>query len=118
MSAPVAGPPARDLLAGKVGVVSAAAGTGIGSAVALRCLAEGAQVVIGDRHERRLAAARDELAQAHGERVWSQVCDVTDETQVGALVAAAVSRFGRIDVMINNAGLGGTSSVLDMSDEQ
>jgi 3-oxoacyl-[acyl-carrier protein] reductase len=111
-------PPGRDLLAGKVVVVTAAAGTGIGSAVAGRCLAEGAQVVISDRHERRLAAARDELARAHGDRVCSQACDVTDEAQVGALVAAAVARFGRIDVLVNNAGLGGTSSVLDMTDEQ
>jgi 3-oxoacyl-[acyl-carrier protein] reductase len=115
---PPAAPPGRDLLAGKVVVVTAAAGTGIGSAVAGRCLAEGARVVISDRHERRLAAARDELAQAHGDRVWSHVCDVTDETQVGALVAGAVRRFGRIDVLVNNAGLGGTSSVLDMTDEQ
>ncbi len=111
-------PPGRDLLAGKVVVVTASAGTGIGSAVAGRCLAEGAQVVISDRHERRLAAARDELARAHGDRVWSQACDVTDEAQVAALAAAAVSRFGRIDVLVNNAGLGGTSSVLDMTDEQ
>jgi 3-oxoacyl-[acyl-carrier protein] reductase len=111
-------PPGRDLLAGKVVVVTAAAGTGIGSAVAGRCLAEGAQVVISDRHERRLTAARDELARAHGDRVCSQACDVTDEAQVGALVAAAVARFGRIDVLVNNAGLGGTSSVLDMTDEQ
>ncbi|HYA53253.1 MAG TPA: SDR family oxidoreductase [Streptosporangiaceae bacterium] len=115
---PPADPPARDLLAGKVVVVTAAAGTGIGSAVAARCLAEGAQVVLSDRHERRLAAARDELARAHGDRVCAQACDVTDETQVGALVAAAVSRFGRIDVLVNNAGLGGTSSVLEMTDEQ
>jgi 3-oxoacyl-[acyl-carrier protein] reductase len=111
-------PPGRDLLAGKVVVVTAAAGTGIGSAVAGRCLAEGAQVVISDRHERRLTAARDGLARAHGDRVCSQACDVTDEAQVGALVAAAVARFGRIDVLVNNAGLGGTSSVLDMTDEQ
>ncbi len=63
-------PPAgRDLLAGKVVVVTAAAGTGIGSAVARRCLAEGAHVVISDQHERRLAAARDGLAQAYDGRV-------------------------------------------------
>jgi 3-oxoacyl-[acyl-carrier protein] reductase len=112
-------PPAgRDLLAGKVVVVTAAAGTGIGSAVARRCLEEGAQVVISDHHERRLAAAAGELAQAHADRVWSQVCDVTDETQVGALVAGAVRQFGRIDVLVNNAGLGGTSSVLEMTDEE
>ena len=111
-------PPAgRDLLGGKVAVVTAAAGTGIGSATARRCLAEGASVVISDHHARRLEAIRDELAAAHGDRVWSAVCDVTDEGQVAALVAGAVARFGRIDVFINNAGLGGTSSVLQMSDE-
>jgi NAD(P)-dependent dehydrogenase (short-subunit alcohol dehydrogenase family) len=99
-------PPAgRDLLAGKVVVVTAAAGTGIGSATARRCLEEGARVVISDHHERRLAAARDELALACGDRVWSQVCDVTDEAQVGALVAGAVRQFGRIDVLVNNAAL-------------
>jgi 3-oxoacyl-[acyl-carrier protein] reductase len=108
----------RDLLAGKVVVVTAAAGTGIGSAVARRCLEEGAQVVISDHHGRRLAEARQELAAAHGGRVWSQVCDVTDEAQVGALMAGTVGQFGRIDVLVNNAGLGGTASVLEMTDEQ
>ena len=111
-------PGGKELLAGKVVVVTAAAGTGIGSAVARRCLAEGAQVVISDHHERRLSAARDTLAGEHGGRVWAQPCDVTDEAQVGALMDGAVARFGRIDVLVNNAGLGGTSSVLDMTDEQ
>jgi 3-oxoacyl-[acyl-carrier protein] reductase len=106
------------LLEGKVVVITAAAGTGIGGAAARRCLEEGAQVVISDQHHRRLAATREELAQAHGDRVWSQTCDVTDEAQVQALTEAAAARFGRIDVLVNNAGLGGTASVLDMTDEQ
>jgi 3-oxoacyl-[acyl-carrier protein] reductase len=111
-------PPGRDLLAGQVVVITAAAGTGIGSATARRCLEEGARVVISDHHERRLAAVRGELAAGHGDRVWSIPCDVTDEGDVEALVAGAVRQFGRIDVFINNAGLGGTSSVLEMTDEQ
>jgi len=106
------------LLDGKVVVVTAAAGTGIGGAAARRCLEEGALVAISDQHHERLAAARDELARAHGDRVWSQPCDVTDEAQVTALIEGAAWHFGRIDVMINNAGLGGTASVLDMTDEQ
>jgi 3-oxoacyl-[acyl-carrier protein] reductase len=106
------------LLEGKVVVITAAAGTGIGGATARCCLAEGAQVVISDRHHQRLAATRAELAQAHGDRVWSQPCDVTDEAQVQALIEAAAARFGRIDVLVNNAGLGGAASVLDMTDEQ
>jgi len=106
------------LLDGKVVVITAAAGTGIGGAAARRCLEEGAQVAISDQHHRRLAAARDELAAGHGDRVWSQPCDVTDEAQIAALIEGAAGHFGRIDVMINNAGLGGTASVLDMTDEQ
>jgi 3-oxoacyl-[acyl-carrier protein] reductase len=108
----------HQLLENKVVVVTAAAGTGIGGAAARRCLEEGARVMISDQHVKRLAAARDELAAAHGDRVSSQPCDVTDEAQVQALIAAAAGHFGRIDVMINNAGLGGTASVLDMTDEQ
>ena len=106
------------LLTGKVVVITAAAGTGIGGAAARRCLEEGAQVMLSDQHEARLAAARDELSAAHGDRVWSQPCDVTQEPQAAALIEAAADHFGRIDVLINNAGLGGTASVLDITDEQ
>ncbi len=111
-------PPGHDLLAGKVVVITAAAGTGIGSATARRCLDEGAQVVISDHHERRLAAIGGELAGTYPDRVHAAACDVTDQDQVDALVAGAAARFGRLDVFINNAGLGGTSSILDMTDEQ
>ena len=112
-------PPAgRDLLAGKVAVITAAAGTGIGSAAARRCLEEGASVVLSDQHETRLAAFAAELAQAYGDRVWSRPCDVTDEGAVQALIDGAAAHYGRIDVMINNAGLGGTRSVLEMGDAE
>ena len=117
--APGAIPPAgHDLLAGKVVVVTAAAGTGIGSAAARRCLEEGARVMISDQHVRRLGGIRDELAAVHGDRVAALPCDVTAEEDVGALVAGAVREFGRIDVFICNAGLGGTTPVPEMTDEQ
>jgi 3-oxoacyl-[acyl-carrier protein] reductase len=106
------------LLDGKVVVITAAAGTGIGGAAARRCLEEGARVVISDQHDRRLAAAHAELAREYDHRVWSQPCDVTDEAQATGLIEGAARHFGRIDVLINNAGLGGTASVLDMTDEQ
>jgi len=111
-------PPGHALLEGKVVVVTAAAGTGIGSAAARRCLEEGARVMISDQHERRLAATCEELAAGYGGRVAARPCDVTDQAQVEALIAGAAGHFGRIDVMINNAGLGGTASVLEMTDEQ
>ncbi len=109
----------HDLLHDKVVVVTAAAGAGIGAAVVRRALEEGARaVVLGDTHERRLAEAHASLAEEHGaDRVRSLPCDVTDEAQVQALVDTA-DELGGLDVMVNNAGLGGTASVQDMTDDQ
>jgi 3-oxoacyl-[acyl-carrier protein] reductase len=50
--------------------------------------------------------------------VFSVPCDVTDEGQVQALFAATVAKHGRLDVLVNNAGLGGTAEVAEMTDEQ
>ena len=107
-------PAGHGLLEGKVALVTAAAGTGIGSATARRLATEGATVVISDAHERRLKEAAVDL----GGDVLAVPCDVTDEGQVGALFAAAVERHGRLDVVVNNAGLGGTAELVDMTDEQ
>jgi 3-oxoacyl-[acyl-carrier protein] reductase len=111
--------PGHDLLAGKVVVVTAAAGAGIGAAVVRRALEEGARaVVLGDTHEKRLGAAEVALAKEFGsDRIAALPCDVTVEEHVTALLDAA-DRFGGVDVMINNAGLGGTANVLEMTDEQ
>jgi 3-oxoacyl-[acyl-carrier protein] reductase len=106
-------PPGHSLLEGKVALVTAAAGTGIGSATARRLQAEGAVVVISDAHERRLAETAAELGDP-----LAVPCDVTDEDQVQHLFAAAVERHGRIDVVVNNAGLGGTADLVDMTDDQ
>lgn len=107
------------LLDGRVVVVTAGAGAGIGASVVRRALEEGARtVVVGDTHERRLAEAQESLANEFGaDRVVTAVSDVTDEAQVQALLDLA-DPFGGVDVMINNAGLGGTASVLEMTDEQ
>ncbi|WP_139984116.1 SDR family oxidoreductase [Nocardioides litoris] len=107
----------HDLLAGKVVVVTAAAGAGIGAAVVRRVLEEGARaVVFSDTHARRLGEAEEALAAEFGaDRVRQRVCDVTDEAQVEALLDAA-EELGGVDVMVNNAGLGGTASVLEMTD--
>jgi 3-oxoacyl-[acyl-carrier protein] reductase len=111
-------PPGHGLLDGKVVVVTAAAGTGIGSATARRCLEEGAQVVVSDHHERRLAETAEELAGVAGAPPPAVVCDVTREGDVGRLIETAVAELGRVDVMVNNAGLGGTAELVDMTDEQ
>jgi 3-oxoacyl-[acyl-carrier protein] reductase len=105
-------PPGHGLLAGKRVLVTAAAGSGIGSATARRCVEEGATVMISDRHERRLGETATELG------VASTVCDVTDEASVRAMLAAARAELGGLDVLVNNAGLGGTAEIHEMSDEQ
>jgi len=109
----------HDLLAGKRVAITAAAGAGIGQAVAIRCLEEGAAlVVLGDTHAGRLAQAQQELGDRFGaDRVRTSVCDVTAEDQVQAFLDLAEDG-GAIDVMINNAGLGGSVSILEMTDEQ
>jgi len=111
-------PGGHDLLAGRVVVVTAAAGTGIGSATARRCLEEGAQVVISDWHQRRLGEMAEQLAEVTGIAPSTAVCDVTDDGQVQALIEAAVAEHGRIDVLVNNAGLGGEVTLEQMTDEQ
>ena len=111
-------PEARDLLAGKTVLVTAAAGTGIGFSVARRCAEEGATVLISDLHERRLGEAADKLAEITGTRPATHLCNVTDEDQVRGLVEAAVAELGHVDVLMNNAGLGGYARVVDMTDDQ
>lgn len=111
-------PPAHGLLDGKVVVVTAAAGTGIGFATAHRCALEGATVVISDHHERRLGEAVEQLGETCGTVPLAVVCDVRDEGQVTRLLDDAVAAHGRVDVMVNNAGLGGTADLVDMSDEE
>jgi 3-oxoacyl-[acyl-carrier protein] reductase len=111
-------PPPRDLLNGKTVVVTAAAGTGIGFAVAKRAAEEGATVLISDFHERRLGEAADRIAAEVGTRPATFVCDVTNQIQVDGLRDAALRQLGHVDVLINNAGLGGEVSVVDMTDDQ
>ncbi|KRA32731.1 MULTISPECIES: SDR family oxidoreductase [unclassified Nocardioides] len=110
--------PGHNLLAGKVIVVTAAAGAGIGAAVVRRALEEGAKaVVFSDTHERRLKEAEEALGAEFGaDRVRQLVCNVTKEEDVQALLDAA-DEFGGVDVLINNAGLGGTDSILEVTDE-
>src|SRR3954451_5298159 len=105
------------LLTGKEVVVTAGAGTGIGGSVARRALAEGADIVVSDHHERRLGETRDQLTELGLGRVESVVRDVTSTAQVDALVSSTTARMGRLDVLVNNAGLGGETPVVDMIDE-
>jgi 3-oxoacyl-[acyl-carrier protein] reductase len=109
---------AHGLLDGKTVLVTAAAGTGIGFAAARRCAEEGARVMLSDAHERRVAESAAELEKLVGAPVAHRRCDVTREDDVRALVEAAIRELGRVDVLVNNAGLGGFAPVVEMTDEQ
>ncbi len=108
----------HDLLKDRVVLVTAAAGTGIGFATAKRCAEEGARVVISDRHERRLAEAADALEPIMGVRPLAIPCDVTSEPQVQAMFDGVIAHHAMLDVVVNNAGLGGTANLAEMTDEQ
>jgi 3-oxoacyl-[acyl-carrier protein] reductase len=111
--------PGHGLLKGRTAVITAAAGAGIGGATARKFLEEGARVLISDAHARRLKESEQALADEFGAaNVASLPCDVTDEEQVAALFALAAEAHGGLDIVVNNAGLGGTSDLVDMTDDQ
>ncbi|HZP16155.1 MAG TPA: SDR family NAD(P)-dependent oxidoreductase, partial [Nocardioides sp.] len=89
---------------GKVVLVTGAS-QGIGRAIALAFAREGAQLVLAARSADRLAQVQDEVRH-RGAAALAVPTDVTSEADVVALVGAAMSRYGRIDVLVNNAGIG------------
>ncbi|MCV7266840.1 3-oxoacyl-ACP reductase FabG [Mycolicibacterium doricum] len=103
------------LLTGQAAVVTGGA-QGLGFAIAERFVSEGARVVLGDLHLDATEAAAERLG---GAKVATAVrCDVTRADEVEALVAAAVERFGGLDVMVNNAGITRDATLRKMTEEQ
>jgi NADP-dependent 3-hydroxy acid dehydrogenase YdfG len=90
-------------IAGKVVVITGAS-SGLGETTARHLAAQGAHLVLGARRLDKLEALANDIRAAGGQ-VEVAATDVTRQQDVNALVAAAVTRFGRVDVMINNAGL-------------
>jgi len=110
----------HNLLAGKSVLITAAAGAGIGFAAAKRAAEEGARaVMISDIHEGRLEKAVNALREQTGlDAVYGHLANVTVEEEVQGLVGAAEEKLGGVDILINNAGLGGTRLLVEMSDEE
>ena len=98
-------------LTGQVAIVTGAA-QGLGLAIAQRLAADGARVVLADIDAAVEAAAEGIREGASGER-----CDVADSTAVDRLIAGAVERHGRLDILVANAGIGGGGPVVETSDE-
>jgi NAD(P)-dependent dehydrogenase (short-subunit alcohol dehydrogenase family) len=97
-------------LAGKVCIVTGA-GSGIGRASAVLFAAEGARVVVADLD----AEAAGATAEAIGDAAVAQQVDVAEEADADDVVTATVARFGRIDVLFNNAGISGVGDLEETS---
>src|SRR5574344_965030 len=97
-------------LENKIAIVTGAA-SGIGKAIAEKFIEEGAKVVFSDVNgDESLVAAFD------GKAIFVK-CDVSKTEEVENLIAAAVAKFGGLDIMVNNAGIGGLGGILDVTDE-
>ena len=103
-------------LRNKVAIITGAA-SGIGLATAHVFAAEGARVVLADLDASRTETASAAVAQAGGETLAVRV-DVTDRESVDAMVAATLKRFGRIDCLVNNAGITKDSRLVKMTEQQ
>ncbi len=100
-------------LTGKVAIVTGST-KGIGLAIAERMINEGASVVVSARTEADVTRVADRL----GDNAMGVACDVADPESCQRLIDQTVQRFGRIDVLVNNAGLGVFKSISEMSVEE
>src|SRR5918995_2327577 len=100
----------------RVAIVTGAA-QGIGKALALGLSREGAKLVIADIHQNNAVAVKDEI-RAAGAMALAIATDVSDEMSVEAMVENCIEEFGKIDILINNAGIFPVSSVEDMEEEE
>ena len=106
------------LLTGQTAVVTGGA-QGLGFAIAERFISEGARVVLGDLYLGATEAAAKQLGRDSKDGVALAVrCDVTQADEVDALVAAAMERFGGLDIMVNNAGITRDATMRKMTEEQ
>lgn len=96
-------------LENKIAIVTGAA-SGIGKAIAEKFIEEGAKVVFSDVN------GDESLVAAFGDKAIFTKCDVSKTEEVENLIAAAVAKFGGLDIMVNNAGIGGTGGILEVTD--
>jgi len=101
----------------QVAIVTAAAGAGIGQAITRLLAAEGAHVVISDAHAKRSLELTQELGKEHGREFLGLQVDATNKEQVDQLVQTTVDKYGRIDILINNAGINKLEPAWEMSAE-
>jgi 3-oxoacyl-[acyl-carrier protein] reductase len=101
----------------KVAMITAAAGAGIGAAISRQLGEDGFEVVITDVHERRCKELAAELAEKYGREFLSLPLDVTDFEGVETVVKEVLKKYGRLDVLVNNAGWNKLEPIAEMSPE-
>ncbi|MDN3653796.1 SDR family oxidoreductase [Thalassotalea ponticola] len=108
------------LLTNKTVLITAAAGSGIGFAAAKKAAEEGCKhLIISDIHPQRIEEAVARIKQETPlQSVFGFSCDVTQQDQVDELIDYAIRTTGGVDVLINNAGLGGSTKLVEMTDQQ
>ncbi|HOP86685.1 MAG TPA: SDR family oxidoreductase [Syntrophorhabdaceae bacterium] len=104
-------------LKGKIAILTAAAGAGIGRATARTFAREGASVVLTDIHEERTKQIAYELKKEYGVQVIGIKCDVLNLQDIKNVVKITMETFGRIDILFNNAGTNRPSKIIDITDE-
>ncbi len=104
-------------LEGRVAIVTGA-GRNIGEAVASVFASEGARVAIVDMDRSRASIAADRVNASHPGAAWVFVCDVSSKEDVKAMVSAVASRFGHIDVLVNNVAITDRKTILELDEEE
>jgi len=104
-------------LAGRVAVVTGGA-RGIGEAICLRLAEAGAHVSVVDRDADAAASTAAAVTNRHGVSCASAVADVLDRPAVGAAADAAIDRWGRLDIWVNNAGIYPAAKLIEMTDDE
>jgi 3-oxoacyl-[acyl-carrier protein] reductase len=100
-------------LAGKIAIVTGSS-SGIGKAIALKFAEEGARVVVAARRKKLCEQTVKQIRDRGGEAMAVQT-DVADEGQVEQLIAEAVKHYGRLNILVNNAGIGGGGRIVETS---
>jgi 3-oxoacyl-[acyl-carrier protein] reductase len=103
-------------LAGKVSIITGA-GQGIGEATAIKFAKEGAKVAVCDINMETVNHVVDEVTKAGGEAIGFKV-DVTDKESIAAMVQGVMAKWGRIDTLVNNAGIVQDAQLKKMSEDQ
>ena len=104
-------------LKGQVAVVTGCS-TGLGVQMAKALANQGAAIVAVARRQDKIDAVAKEIAETYGVQTLAVRCDITDTAAVEAAVKTVLDKFGRIDILINNAGTGAVAPAEDITDEQ